>query len=154
MQNMPRMQNSAPGTPSMTPAGYQGGYQGAASYPTKSPYPGGVVPTGMLGPSGPATAPTGDFAPRPVMGSTASVLQCPTELHNELLKPNAQPSSRKALVLEIVSSFRTESVQSRSDAVLRPGRARTECHVANRSFLWAAGFVQATIDAQIYDCSE
>ncbi len=68
MQNMPRMQNSAPGTPSMTPAGYQGGYQGAASYPTKSPYPGGVVPTGMLGPSGPATAPTGDFAPRPVMG--------------------------------------------------------------------------------------
>lgn len=44
------------------------GFQGAASYPTKSPLPGGVVPTGLIGDSGHATAPTGNIAPRPVMG--------------------------------------------------------------------------------------
>lgn len=44
------------------------GLQGAASYPTKNPYPGGQAPVGMIGPLGPATQPTGDFTPVPVMG--------------------------------------------------------------------------------------
>lgn len=44
------------------------GYQGSASYPTKSLMPNGQVPAGMIGPTGNATAPTSDIAPIPVNG--------------------------------------------------------------------------------------
>ncbi|MCC6510527.1 MAG: hypothetical protein IT423_15605 [Pirellulaceae bacterium] len=61
----------------MMPAGSMP--NGAASYPVASPYPGGVSPTGMMGPSGYATAPSGDFSPaRPVTGTMGFGTSMPT----------------------------------------------------------------------------
>ncbi len=49
------------------------------TYPNQSMYPGGQVPTGLIGQSGHATAPTGDFAPpTPVMGTMGVGTSTPT----------------------------------------------------------------------------
>ncbi len=60
--------NPAYPSPNMNTGMAAPGYQSGASYPTRNSFPGAQVPTGMIGPSGNATAPTGDIAPVQVLG--------------------------------------------------------------------------------------